>query len=114
MRKISILLIFLSVSASLFGQSKEAALQNRRGVESAKSSQYSEALSHFNQSIELYDKASAKSIHNIGWLYELTEDRDNALIFYEEALRRNPEQIHTLERAGFLHYRKQSFDRAIV
>lgn len=114
MMRVSIFLLLLSSAGVLYSQSRDAIEQNRSGVDSAKSGEYSDAMTHFNKSIELQDKESAKAIHNIGWLYELNGDNENALIYYEEAIRRNPEQVHTLERAGFMHYLKKDFNKAIL
>ena len=114
MRVVISMIILLAASGVLQSQSRDAIEQNRSGVDSANAGQYPEALMHFNTSIEIHDKVSAKEIHNIGWLYELNGDNENALIFYEEAIRRNPEQVHTLERAGFIHYIQKDFNKAIL
>jgi len=108
------LLTVLCSCAALFAQVNEAANQNRIGVENGKTGRYAEAAINFSKSIELYDKESAKTIHNIGWLYELRGDDENALLFYEEALNRSPDQAHTLERAGFLLYKKTDYTKSIV
>ena len=114
MKRLLTFIIVLSAGAAAFGETQDPVEQNRLGVESAKQGQYTDSLTHFNKSIAQYDRESAKSIHNLGWLYESKGDAENALIYYEEALRRNPDQVHTLERAGFLHYRNLSFEKAIL
>ena len=109
---ISMALLFAGAAAS--AETQDPVEHNRLGVEAAKQGQYTDSLTHFNKSIAQYDKESAKSIHNLGWLYESKGDSENALIYYEEALRRNPDQVHTLERAGYLRYRNFSFETAIM
>ncbi|MGL4370529.1 MAG: tetratricopeptide repeat protein [Spirochaetota bacterium] len=107
-------LLLLSMASFLPAQTRDASEQNRTGVENGKNGRYPEALLNFARSIELYDKDAARTIHNIGWLYELRGDDVNALIYYEEALRRNPNQLDTLDRAGYLKYKKEEYSQAII
>jgi hypothetical protein len=88
--------------------------QNRTGVENGTLGRYSDAMRNFSNSIEAYDKDAAKTIHNLGWLYEMKDEPENALLYYDEALRRNPDQLHTLERAGYLRYTLKQYDKAII
>lgn len=103
---------FSDVSAA--SSEAEGSAQNRAGVENGTLGRYSDATNNFSKSIQAYDVDAAKTIHNIGWLYEMKGESDRALVFYEEALRRNPDQVHTLERAGYLRYTMKKFDEAIV
>jgi tetratricopeptide (TPR) repeat protein len=113
MKKALLLLIIIFTTLPLFAQ-KEAATLNKKGVDLGNSGQFIEATQNFDKSISIYDKEAAKTIHNIGWLYELKKEPQNAILFYEEALRRNPDQLHTLERAGFIHYSLKNYEKAIL
>ena len=106
-------ILFICCAFPLYTQNDAADL-NRSGVELGNQKRFSEALSKFNISIEQFDKVTAKTIHNIGWLYELRGEPENALLFYEEALRRSGDQTHTLERAGYVLYTLKKYDKAIV
>lgn len=113
MKKILIVTVSLLIAIPLSAQS-EAAKLNKRGVELGNKGYFIDANSNFNKAITLLDKETAKTIHNIGWLYELKGEKENALLFYEEALRRNGEQLHTLERAGNILYLLKQYDKSIV
>lgn len=108
-----IAMMLLLLSSDLSAQ-KAATEQNAIGVENGMSGRYTEAITNFNKSIELYDAEAAKTIHNMGWLYELQGDQTNALAFYEEALKRSPDLVHTLERAGYLQFLKGDYEKAII
>jgi tetratricopeptide (TPR) repeat protein len=108
------LIIILFAGLLPLNAQKEAADLNKSGVELGNNKRFSEAISKFNLSIEQFDKVTAKTIHNIGWLYELRQEPENALIFYEEALRRSGNQIDTLERAGNVLYSLKRYDKAIL
>ncbi|HEY1406200.1 MAG TPA: tetratricopeptide repeat protein [Spirochaetota bacterium] len=108
-----VLCCVLSLAYNVYAQEKAIEL-NRTGVENGTVGRYSDAMKDFTRAIGMYDVEAAKTIHNLGWLYELKDEPENALLFYDEALRRNPDQIDTLERAGYLRYSLKQYDQAIV
>lgn len=85
----------------------------RRGVELSDQKKFDEAARQFDRAIEIQDKASAKTYHNRGWVRELKGDHPGALKNYEEAIRRNPKQLPSYERAGYLYYKTGDFDKAV-
>ena len=85
----------------------------RKGVELSDRKKYDEAARQFDRAIEIQDSASAKTHHNRGWVRELEGDFPGALKNYEEAIRRNPKQLPSYERAGYLYYKTGDFDRAV-
>ena len=86
---------------------------NRHGVELGKRKLYREAVKEFDRAIEIYDKSSARTYHNKGWALELTGDLKGAIESYEEAVRRNPRQIVSGEKLGFLYYRTGDYKNAV-
>jgi tetratricopeptide (TPR) repeat protein len=113
MKKILTLLFAILITLPASAQS-EAAKLNKKAVELGNKGYFIDANSNFNKAITILDKETAKTIHNIGWLYELKGEPVNALLFYEEALRRNSEQLHSIERAGNLLYLLKQYDKSIV
>jgi tetratricopeptide (TPR) repeat protein len=109
------LLIIISLVAAVpVAAQNEAAKLNKKAIELGNKGYFIDANSNFNKAITILDKETAKTIHNIGWLYELKGEKENALIFYEEALRRNGEQLDTLERAGNILYLLKQYEKSIV
>lgn len=92
---------------------KDSVSLNREGVEAGRQGNFDQALQKFNESVNKADKGAAKVYHNKGWLYEQEGNISEALKFYEKALERNPYQLPTLERAGYLHYVNGNFIRAV-
>ena len=86
---------------------------NRQGAQMGEKKQYNEAIDQFDRAIEIYDKESAQTYHNRGWAYELNGDVDRAIPNYEEALHRNPYQVISGEKLGFIYYKKGDYDNAI-
>ncbi|MCX8123982.1 MAG: tetratricopeptide repeat protein [Spirochaetes bacterium] len=86
----------------------------REGVELGRKQKYEESLQKLDESIKIYNVRSAKTLHNMGYVYELKGDIANAIPAYEEAVRRNPIQIPSLERLGYLYYKTGLFDKAVA
>jgi len=86
---------------------------NRRGVELGRQEKYKEALQKFDRSISLYDKSSARTFHNKAWVLELKGETDEAIKNYEEAIRRNPLQVPSHERVGYLYYTTGQYAKAV-
>ncbi len=103
--------IALCVTAALSAQSP--ADLNRRGVELGKQKMYDEAIHEFNKSIKIYDETSARVYHNKGMVLEQKGKFIEAITNYEEAIRRNPGQIVSQERAGYLYYKTDQFEKAV-
>lgn len=93
--------------------SKSPSALNKRGVEFGNKKRYSEAISEFNKSIEIFNKSSAKVFHNKAWVQELQGNYEDAIINYEEAVRRNPDQLPSHERVGFLYYKTGLYGKAV-
>jgi tetratricopeptide (TPR) repeat protein len=111
-----ILLLSLLATALIPGQisAQTAADYNRMGVQAGQEKKYDTAVDLFNKSVQEYDRASASTFHNLGWSYEQLGQTDQAITFYEEAVRRNPDLVHSLERLGFLQYRKGLYYKSII
>jgi len=86
----------------------------RKGVELSEQKKFDEAAKQFDRAIEIQDRASAKTYHNKGWVRELKGDFPGALKNYEEAIRRNPKQLPSYERAGYLYYKTADYDKAVA
>ncbi len=87
---------------------------SERGVHFGQQKRYDEALKEFDDAIKYYNSSSAKTYHNKGWVYELKGDIPNAISSYEEAIKRNPDQIPTLERVGYLYFQTGRFEEAVI
>ncbi len=107
----AIAFLLAAIAAPVFALTP--AEHNRRGVQYGEQKMFDEALGEFNKSVGLYDRASAKVLHNRGWVLELKGLLDEAINSYEEAIRRNPGQIVSHERVGYLYYKSEKFDRAV-
>lgn len=90
-----------------------AGQKNREGVDLGNKRKYREAIDEFNQSIEKYNRESALAYHNRGWANELMGENEQAVKSYEEALYRNPKQIVTGEKLGYLYYRTGDYPNAV-
>lgn len=86
----------------------------KKGVEYSDKKMYNEAIKEFKKAIEFYDLNSAKSYHNMGWVLELKGELSEAIKHYEEAARRNPVQIHTQERLGYLYFKTGDYEKAVA
>lgn len=110
--KISFPLIFCFISGSLL-MARDPSAINRYGSQLGEKKQYKEAIDEFDRAIDIYDKESAQTYHNRGWAHELKGETDKALPNYEEALRRNPYQVISGEKAGYIYYKKGDYENAI-
>ena len=93
-------LMLIPVAASTV--SANAGRYNRIGVKLGKQKKYNEAIKEFDRAIKKYDRNSAMAYHNRAWAFELKGNTEAAIKNYEEALRRNPVQVVTGEKLGFL------------
>ena len=113
--KTNIIFIFFLFSLPLYSQNAiDPKKTSERGVEFGQQKRYDEALKEFDKAIDSYNTSSSKTYHNKGWVYELKGDIPNAISNYEEALRRNPDQIPTLERVGYLYFQTGKFEEAVT
>ncbi|HXK64743.1 MAG TPA: tetratricopeptide repeat protein, partial [Spirochaetota bacterium] len=110
-KKIITVLFCICVTA-LYAQDPEEL--TREGVELGRKQKFDESLQKLDESIKLYNVRSAKTLHNMGYVYELKGEIDKAIPAYEEAVRRNPVQIPSLERLGYLYYKTGLFDKAVA
>lgn len=93
--------------------SEDPAELSRKGVEFSDKKMYNEAAKEFQKAVSIYNSASARAYHNLGWVYELKGDYPQAIVNYEEAIRRNPKQLPSYERAGYLYYRTGNYEKAV-
>jgi tetratricopeptide (TPR) repeat protein len=114
-------IIFLNILVAIFFtvplySQKEADPKkaSERGVQFGQQKRYDEALKEFDTATKTYNTSSAKVYHNRGWVLELKGDIPGALSAYEEAIKRNPEQIPSLERAGQLYFNTGRFEEAVT
>ena len=108
--KIIIVIFFLSLTA-LYAVSPKAL--NRRGVEMGEKKLYNAAVFEFNKAIKHYDKFSSHVYHNKAFALAKKGRKEEAKKFYEEALRRNPNQILTGENLGYLYYTTMDYENAV-
>ncbi|HQO01516.1 MAG TPA: tetratricopeptide repeat protein, partial [Spirochaetota bacterium] len=102
-------LLFFPFSLS----AQSAADMNRRGVQYGEKKLYDKAVGEFDKSIQYYNKSSAKVFHNKGWVLELKGKHGEALNNYEEAIRRNPGQLVSHERVGYMYYLTGKYEEAV-
>lgn len=105
---LSVLLIFI-----LPLYSEDPKVSNMKGVELGKQKKYDQALEEFTKSIDVYNVDSARTYHNKAWVTELKGDIPGAVKLYEEAVKRNPEQIRSYERLGYLYYKTGEYIKAV-
>lgn len=117
MKKICMLIIIALCSfifAISSGMAQDPVIHNQRGVEYGSQKEFDKALSEFDKALDQYNKNSAKVYHNKGWVLEQDNKFDEAITHYEEATRRNPGQIVSHERLGYLYYRTGKYDNAVL
>lgn len=115
MRKIIPLIIFFIVIAwnlPLF--SADPYQLTKKGVELSDKKFYDEAIIEFKRAIEIYNSSSAKAYHNMGQALELKGDYPQAIVYYEEALKRNPLQVDTYQRIGYMYFKTADYDKAVT
>ncbi|MCX7678520.1 MAG: hypothetical protein N2316_04815, partial [Spirochaetes bacterium] len=101
----------LMLPCALSGQ--DPAIHNQRGVEYGNQKEFEKAILEFDKALEQYNKNSARVYHNKGWVFEQENKFDDAIKNYEEATRRNPAQIVSFERLGYMYYRIGKYDSAV-
>lgn len=103
--------LFCIIATALYAQDPEEL--TREGVELGKSQRFEESLKKLDESMQIYNRRSARTLHNIGYVHELKGDTNEAISAYEEAVRRNPIQIPSMERLGFLYYKNELYGKAV-
>lgn len=104
-------LIFMLLSIPLYAESPE--VLNKRGVHLGKQKSYEKAIEKFDKALKIYNLSSAKSLHNRAWVLELKGDINEAIKNYEEAIRRNPLQLPSYKRLGYLYYKIGEYEKAV-
>ncbi len=102
----------LAVTNGLYAEDPQSL--TRKGIDLSEKKQYSEAAREFKKAIDIHNNSSAKSYHNMGWVLELKGETGEAIKHYEEALRRNPSQIPTYERVGYLYFKTGDYEKAVA
>ena len=112
--KYPVLLFILIITAPLYSQEKTNPRKtSSKGVELGQQKKYDEALLEFEKSLKSYNADSAKVYHNKGWVLELKGDDQAAIAAYEEAVKRNPVQVPSLERVGYLYFKTGRYEEAV-
>lgn len=106
---IGVLLLF--AISSLYADTPQS--HNARGKKLGENKLYNEATAEFDKAISAYDDAAAKAYHNRGWAQELAGNYPEAIESYEAALVRNPSQIISGEKLGFLYYQAGDYINAV-
>lgn len=112
MIRYSLAILVVLFSIRLFAIDQSAGELNASGVEKSKKGEYTAAHDDFGQSIELSDGGGAIVYHNLGVSYEKEGKLLEAARSYEEAIRRNPKQIVSYEKAGYLYYKLGHYNKA--
>jgi hypothetical protein len=106
---------FILISVPLYSQKAiDPKRTSEKGVQFGQQRRYDDALKEFDNAIKYYNINSSKTYHNKGWVFELKGDIPNAITAYEEAVKRNPDQIPTLERVGYLYFQTGRYDEAVI
>lgn len=103
--------MLMALSAPLHAESPE--VLNRRGVHLGKQKSYEKAIEEFDKALKIYNLSSAKSLHNRAWVLELKGDTNEAIKNYEEAIKRNPSQLPSYRRLGYLYYKIGEYEKAV-
>ena len=93
--------------------SETAETMNRRGIEYGKQKRYEQAIKEFDKSLDIYNTKSARTLHNKGWVLEKKGDIDKAIEYYREAAERNPRQVPSHVRLGYLYYKTGKYEDAV-
>lgn len=109
---VSVLLfsLILILPTFLYPQSEKS---NKRGIELGDQNKLDEAIREFDKALEIREKASAKVYHNKAYALERKGLHAEAIKLYEEAWKRNPNQILTGERLGRLYYLTGDYENAV-
>ncbi len=87
---------------------------NKRGVERAKDGLHERARDDFSRAVSIYNRESARLLHNKGVMFEKRGNIDDAIAAFEEAVRRNPRQAVSFERLGYLNYKQGRYSKAVT
>lgn len=93
---------------------KEATNYNSKGIKLGEEKKYEDALAEFQRALTIYEKGSAQTLHNKGWVYEQEGRTELAIQYYEAAIKRNPNQLPTYIKLGNLYYLTGKYDRAVA
>lgn len=110
--KIAIFVFITVFSASVLYAQDEIIL-NREGVKKGREGDFQGAVNDFNEAINTGNEGLSKVYHNKGWIFEQQGEYVNALKNYESALALTPNQIITLEKAGYLYFKTKNFTKAV-
>lgn len=105
------ILLLTLLSNSLYSQ--DAKKLDKRGIKYGELERYDDAVKTFDKAIEVYNKNSSKTFHNKAWVLELKGEFDKAILNYEEAIRRNSDQLPSYERVGYLYYKTGRYEKAV-
>ena len=105
------LLVLTALPLPINAESPE--VLNRRGVHLGKQKSYEKAIEEFDKALKIYNLSSAKSLHNRAWVLELKGDINEAIKSYEEAIKRNPSQLPSYRRLGYLYYKIGEYEKAV-
>jgi len=110
-----LLIIFFTFSTTLYSVKPKHNPKriNKRGVEFGKKKNYKKAIKEFDKALNFYNKSSAKTYHNMGWIFELQGHHKEAIINYNEAIRRNPKQLPSYVKLGYLYYKTGKYIKAV-
>ncbi len=106
------LALLISLFDEVFAQSPDEL--NSQGVQSAVDNDLYQAMNDFEKAISVNDKKAAMNYHNIGYIFEEQQNIAEAINNYEEAIKRNPVQIQSYERAGYLNFKQKNMEKAIA
>ncbi len=110
----SCVMLIMTGGVAIFPQTDVDIINNMRGVELGEENRLDEAIKEFDKAIEVRDHASARVYHNKAYSLEQKGDYDGALKNYEEAWKRNPRQIVTGQRLGYVYYTTGDYERAVL
>lgn len=108
----ALVLVLIAFSGRLLAQTASQQYY-REGEAAANRGKTAEAHESFSKSAISADRGGAVAYHNMGLNYERRGDMKNALKSYEEAVRRNPSQIESIERCVILHHRNANWRQTI-
>ncbi len=107
------ILLILGILFSISVSAQTASDYNRSGIAKVRSGDYEGAIEDFEKALTMADVNAARVYHNIGISYEKQGNLTKAAENYDEAIRRNPAQIQSYERGGYVHYTLKNYSRAV-
>ncbi len=112
-RLITLFITTLIITISAYLKAEIPEELNKRGIELGKQKNYDGATREFNKALTIYNNKSAHALHNLAWVLELKGNFTEAIKNYEEAIRRNPSQLQSYKRLGYLYYKTGEFEKAV-